>query len=342
MKTAPAQPSTTPIVRERFTKQQAVERGLVPAGMTWDEEAQEAVGIGSALLAEQLGRPVDLQKNLDAFKSNRAVVLEFIKSEYFEEAKYVTSPKNAGEKVGDLIPGQLGDYYRVPGSDQKAMTKRGASKIKQLFRWSRGAARKIDGEQTKEYCSATIEIPLIDHLGRIVGAGIGSCTTAEKAFTSKSAINKYGGYAAWNDGKREVEVKKAPDYRAALHDITSKATKRADVQATIVAAALEEMFTVAREDEGDDRKDQEEQPAVYPGERKRFRFPKKINTPEFAHLGGKSIDDASITADDLTKLVTWCKNTKANDPAALAVLRTAAEEELERRRSEDDSDASVL
>lgn len=327
-------PNNLPEVRERFSKQQAVERGLVPAGMAWDEDQQQAVSISQALVGEQLSRQLDLSKNLDAFKANRAVVLEFIKSDYFEEAKY--------DDKGGLIAGQLGDYYQVPGSDQKALTKRGASKIKQLFRLSRGAARKISGEETKEYCSATIEVPLVDNLGRIVGAGLGSCNTAEKAFTSKSAINKYGGWCVWNEQAKQLEIKRPPDYRAALHDVTSKATKRADTQATIVATALEEVFTVARDDEGDHKTDATEPAPVYPGQAPRFRFPKQIKTKQFAHLGGKLIDDESITVADLTALVQWCKTTPTNDPAALERLKTAAEEELERRRTEGGASDSVL
>lgn len=273
--------------------------------------------------------------NLEAFKNTRDTVLAFVQGEYFEEAKY--------DAKGGLIAGQLGDYYRVPGSDQKALTKRGASKIKQLFKWHRGAARRVAGEETKEYCSATIEVPLLDHYGRTVGAGIGSCNTAEKAFTSKNAINKYGGWCEWNKKDKKLEVKRPPDCRAALHDVTSKATKRADTQATIVAAAIEEIFTVARDDEGDHKSETDEPAPVYPGDAPRFRFPKQIKTKQFAHLSGKLIDDELVTMKDLTDLVQCCKTTSTNDPAALERLKTAAEDELERRRTEGESDSgSVL
>ncbi len=343
MGTAAKSNPNTPIVSKRLTKEQAVEQGLVPAGMAWDEDLQQAVAIGHALIVEQMGRPVDLAKNLQAFQANRDVVIRFVQGEYFEEAKYVTQPKNAGEKVGDLIPGQLGDYYKVPGSDQKALTKRGASKVMQLFRWSRGAARRVAGEETKEYCSATIEVPIVDHLGRTVGAGIGSCNTAEKAFTSKNAINKYGGWCEWNKEKKELEVKRLPDYRGALHDVTSKATKRATTQAIIVAASLEEIFTVAREDEGDSKKDQAEQTPVYPGAAPRYRFPKQIKTKQFASLAGKLVDDESITVPQLTELLQWCKTSTTSDSASLERLKTAVEDELERRRNEGEADGgSVL
>jgi hypothetical protein len=329
--------SSQAVVSTKLTAAQAEEKFGKKPGMVWDEDLQEFIALGQALMVEQMGRPVDLAKNLEQFKANRAVVLKFIRSEYFEEAKY--------DSKGDLVPGQLGDFYKVPGSDQKALTKRGSSKIKQLFRWSRGAARRVAGEESKEYCSSTIEVPIVDHLGRVVGAGIGSCNTAEKAFTSQNAIKKYGGWCEWKteNGKKQLVIERAPDYRAALHDVTSKATKRGDTQATIVAAALEELFTVARDDEGDHKDEQDEQTPVYPGAAPRFRFPKQIKTKQFAHLAGKLIDDESISVDDLTKLVQWCRTTTTNDPAALDRLRVAAENELERRRNEeDDTSASVL
>lgn len=264
---------------------------------------------------EQVNREVNLTENLAAFKTNRDIVLAFVQGEYFEEAKY--------DSKGALVAGQLGDYYRVPGSDQKALTKRGASKIKQLFKWHRGAARRVAGEETKEYCSATIEVPLLDHYGRTVGAGIGSCNTAEKAFTSKNSINKYGGWCQWNKKEEQLEVKRAPDYRAALHDVTSKATKRADTQATIVAAALEEIFTVARDDEGDHKEDRDDserpvfpsQPPP-PGSR---RLPKAKKGLLAAH-GGKTIAEvAQANREDLIKIRDWARGSKDHVPVADAI-----------------------
>lgn len=315
-----------PLVQERLTKEQAAEKFGNTMGMVWDEQLQEFVPLGQALVLEQLGRPVDLAQNLETFEKTRRVLMAFIK-DYLEESNY--------DDKGAPIAGQLGDYYKVPGSEQKALTKRGASKIKQLFQWARGAARRVDGMETKEHCSATIEVPILDRYGRTVGAGIGSCNTAEKGFTSKSAINKYGGWCEWNKAKRELEIKRAADYRAALHDITSRATKRADVQATIVAAALEELFTVAREDEGDkEERDPEGRPA-YPqqpppaGSR---RLPKAKKGLLATH-GGKTIAELEKeNRDALLKIRDWAKNSKDHGAIAEAIdehLALATDEVLE-------------
>ncbi len=297
-----------PEVHERLTAAQAEEKFGKQSGMTWDEDLQEFVALGHALVVEQMGRQVDLAKNLESFQKNRAVILRFIKGDLFEEANY--------NDKGQLIPGQLGDYYKVPGSEQKALTKRGASKIKQLFRWSRGAARRVAGEESKDYCSATIELPIVDNFGRTVGAGIGSCNTAEKAFTSENAIKKYGGWCEWKtkDGHKQLLVERAPDYRAALHDVTSKATKRADTQATIVAAALEEIFTVASADEGDRDEHQDEgAKPIYPnqpltaGNRKLPKAKRGL----LATYGGKTI--AAVAEENraaLVKIATWARAAK--------------------------------
>jgi hypothetical protein len=299
----------------RLTAAQAEEKFGKQPGQVWDAELQEFVALGHALVVEQMGRQVDLAANLQTFKANRDVVIRFVQGEYFEEAKYVLE----GKDKGNLIPGQLGDYYKVPGSDQKALTKRGASKIKQLFRWSRGAARRVAGEESKEYCSAMIEVPIVDHLGRTVGAGIGACNTAEKAFTSQNAIKKYGGWCEWDQAKHQLNVTRAPDYRGALHDVTSKATKRADTQATIVAAALEEIFTVARDDEGDSRDEVHTERPVFPNQPASIgsrRLP-KAKKGLLAKHGGKTIAEVEKSnRDELLKIRDWAKTSKLHGPVA--------------------------
>jgi hypothetical protein len=280
-------------------------------------------------LAERLALPVDLKANLDAFQANRAVVMTFIK-DYLEEADY-----NA---KGELVAGALGDYYKVPGSEQKALTKRGASKVKQLFRWSRGAARRVDGTQTREFCSATIEVPILDQYGRTVGAGIGAASTAEKRFTSSGSIKKYGGWCEWDKEKKVNVVTREPDYRAALHDVISIATKRADTQGTIVAAALEEIFQAAAEDDppapagGPDK----DPPPVYPGAPQGVRLPLR----KFGQHGGALI--AKVPTPDLCKIVDWMRDGKRSNPAVWTPYVDAISLELDARRQDDTGEEDLV
>ncbi|KKK94964.1 hypothetical protein LCGC14_2677540, partial [marine sediment metagenome] len=80
-----------------------------------------------------------------------------------------------------------------------------------------------------------------------MGSAISSCSTAESGFQSVGAKRKYGGHYQQEHG--DWIEKKAPDFRAALNDVTARARKRALVQAVIVATCTDEIFEGAREDE---------------------------------------------------------------------------------------------
>lgn len=292
----------------RLTKEQAQEAGRIPRGHTWDDEQQTAIPIGTAILAERLERPVDLAAQLSTFQRNRAAILKFVK-DYLVEAEY--------DAKGAPVPGKVGDYYKVPGSEQKALTKRGASKINQLFRWSRGATRQVAATETKEFCSATIEVSLVDQYGRTAGAGVASCNTAESGFRG-AAVKKYGGWGEWKE--KRFTVTREPDYRAAQNDVVARAAKRASVQATIVASAIEEIFTAAPE---------EEREAEATVQTEAFRL------PESKKLGAES--GRLVTEIPSPELIDLAKRMreKMTNPAAWQPVLDAITEELERRRSVD-------
>jgi hypothetical protein len=266
-----------------------------------------------ALLAEQLERPVDLQRNLEAFKANRDVLMRFVR-EYLEEAEY--------DAKHYLIPGKVHDYYLVPGSQNKALTKLGAEKLAQLFRFAVGSSPIVRCEETKEYVSATVELVLVDQYRRQVGAAVSSCSTAEPGFRSAGARKKYG--AVLQNGKETTP----PDFRAALNDVVARARKRALVQAIIVATSADEIFVSAEEDP-----QAKEAPAA-PAPTGRPRFPEK-----FGNLSGKYLDE--VKTEELVTVAEWCR-TKAKRPAAVAPLVEAITDELERRRLEAEGDDGDL
>jgi len=270
-------------------------------------------------------REASLEERLAQFKIDRESVLRFVK-DYLIESEY--------DEKGNPITGRLGDYYKVYGSEQRALTKGGASKVKQLFKWHRGAARHVDGQQQKDYCSATIEVPILDRYGHTVGAGIGSCNTAEFRFHSVGNIKKYGGWAE-KQKNGPPKITREPDYRAALHDVVSIATKRADTQATIVAAALEEVFTGSTDDETRDEKPEEREAAQHPGRPVEPRLPKG----RFGKHGGKLL--AEVPTADLVQIRDWmaggAKDGKpgTKHPKAWAPLRDACDAELDLRRADE-------
>lgn len=294
-------------VRERLTRHQAQDMGLVPRGHSWDEETQQAVPIGSVALAEQLERPMDLQRNLDAFQRNRQTLMKFV-GNYLEESQY--------DSKGYPVPGKLHDYYKVPGSENKALTKLGAEKLAQLFRFGAGTTRLVASQETKEYASATVEVVLCDQYRREVGSAVSSCSTAEPGFRSDRARKKYG--AVIQNGKETSPA----DFRAALNDVVARARKRALVQAIIVATSADEVFVSA------EAEPTQEQEVVTATPQNRPQFPAK-----FGNLGGKYLDE--VSSDELVKVADWCRN-KAKHPAVYAPLADAITEELERRRLEDD------
>ena len=292
----------TGTLQKRLTKDEAQEAGLIPPHQTWDEEGQRPVPIGSAILADALARPLDLEQQLQQFKKNRDTILRFIK-DYLVEAEY--------DKKGNPIPGKVGDYYKVPGSENKALTKRGSSKVNQLFRWSRGAARQVAATEAKDFCSATIEVPLVDQYGRVVGAGVASCNTAEAGFRGP-AIKKYGGWGEWEN--KQFKVTREPDYRAAQNDIVARASKRASVQATIVAAAIEEVFTAAMEDE----------PGEAPAASEALRLPQGCGS-----LSGQLLSECP--SDKLAELAKWLRS---KGKATYDAVADAIAQELDLRRDQ--------
>jgi hypothetical protein len=276
---------TTEVAR-RLTAQEATDQGLVAPGEAWDEASQRPLPRGELALVSAMERPADLQRQLEAFERNRKVILRFV-GEQLQEAEYDTK--------GYLVPGKLHDYYLVPGSKTKALTKRGAENVAQVARFFKGETKLVDKTATKEYCDATVEVTLLDHFRRPVGSAVSACSTAERGFTNWKTQEKYGA----NYRKVEGDFKQVspPDYRAALNDLVAKAGKRAFVQAVIYAAALDEIFHVADEDraqaktEAGGEQDQVAPAAVLPFATKTY--------PKGTKLG-------ALNVAELTALRPWC------------------------------------
>lgn len=287
-----------------ITAPDAQAAGLVPHGHVWDEQLQEAIPRGMAITAQRMDRHVDLAANLEAFQRNRQTLMRFV-GEFLQESEY--------DEKGYPVPGRLHDFYKVPGSENKALTKLGGEKLAQLFRFGRASTKVVATQETKEYASATVEVTLADHYHRAVGSAVSSCSTAEPGFRSTRARQKYG--ARFKDGKETL----AADFRAAMNDVVARASKRAFVQAIIVATSADEVFVSA---ESDTREPVGTQAAPTT----RARFP-----ANFGELSGRLIDETETA--QLLKVATWCRTT-AKRPRVVAPILEAVEDELERRRLE--------
>ena len=283
-------------VSEHLTAAQAEEKyGGRDPGTAWDEDLQRFVPLGELIVRQKMTAPVDLAANMAQFVEQRKHLLKFV-AEQMVEAIY--------DQKGNPVAGQMGDYYMVQGSGKKALTKKGGENLAHFFRIFAGPVSLESQEKTKEYVDATVSMTLLDHLGRVVGSAVSSCSSAEKRFQSFGFKRKYGG--VYNNSQQKWTI--APDFRAALNDVTAMARKRCFVQAIIVATATDEIFEMAAESEI------AEEPAEV--------LPKRMPIGE--HEGTPLPE---VPQDNLLKCIEWCGAVDKRQS-----LREACEMELENRR----------
>ncbi len=274
---------------EWLTAAEALAQFKVPIGCAWDEEQQKPIPRGEAMELAKLDKPLDLEQNLKAYAVMREQVLKFI-GQQLVEAEY--------DSKGYPLPGKVNDYYQLPNYDKKQLAKVGAEKISSFFRFFAGPIDLVSQAREKDYCDATVSIVLLDHFGRTVGSAISSCSTAEGGFQGIGSKRKYGGYYIKENG-RWVE-RNAPDFRAALNDVTARARKRALVQAVIVATCTDEIFEAAKEDEPE-RKERPDD------------LPTKMTIGKFAGTKLRQID-----TDTLMKCAKWCREHDKHEKLAEA------------------------
>lgn len=256
------------------------------------------------VMIERLAKPEDLTAALDAYDRNRKVLMKFI-STHLQESAYE-------ERDGLKLPkaGEMNDYYLVPGSTTKALTKLGAEKLGQLFRFRRGDTQVTHQVATKELCEVRVRVTLVDQYQRPGGSFESACTTQERSFQSVKAKKKY-----------------ADDYRAALNDVIARASKRAFVQAVIYSTATDEIFQAAADPE-EQRAEAEDPPP--PPRPEGPRLPKG----KFGQHGGKLI--AEVPTPDLEKIYVFCRGAK--NPKSWAPIADAVADELDSRRLDEDDD----
>ena len=255
------------------------------------------------VMVEQLAKPEDLVAALDAYDRNRKVLMKFI-ANHLQESVY---EQRDGLKVPKA--GEMNDYYLVPGATTKALTKLGAEKLGQLFRFRRGDTQVTHQVATKELCEVRVRVTLVDQYNRPGGSFESACSTQERSFQSRNSRKKY-----------------ADDYRAALNDVIARASKRAFVQAVIYSTATDEIFQAAA-DPDEQRAESEEPPPRPDGP----RLPAK----KFGQYAGHLIADVPTLA--LEQIYQFCKDVK--NPQVWQPLADAIGEELESRRlGEQDDD----
>lgn len=303
-----------------LTAAEAQAKGLVPPGQVWDEETQEPVARGFALERAQLERAIDLGGHLEDWKRNREQLLTFVRN-YLEEASY--------DGKGYPVQGQVRDFYKVPGAGEtKALTKRGAEKLSTLFRFGKATTEIVARTETAEYVSATVQVTLVDQYRRPIGSAVSSCSTAEAGFRSVFSQKKYGAKIT-KDGDGSFVVTTPGDYRAALNDVVARASKRAFVQAIIVATAADEVFTAAEEAEPKPPAEEEAQePKPAPPPTPPGIGPRLPNAKALKHYAGQLLSE--IPSDALVKIARTLRE-HATNPGAWVPVTDALDAELARR-----------
>jgi len=255
------------------------------------------------VLAEKLAQPADLERALETYDRNRKALMRFIGT-HLIEAIYE-------DKNGKKLPkaGEMNDYYMVPGATVKALTKLGAEKLGQLFRFARGDTQVTHQVCTKELCEVRVRVTLVDQYHRPAGSFESACSSQERSF--QFAKKKYDG-----------------DFRAALNDIVARASKRAFVQAVIYSTATDEIFQAGAEPE-EQRADAEPPP---PAEPTGLTLPKG----KFGKWGGQPI--SAVPTADLEKIYKFCIK-EVKNPKTWAPIADAVGEEMDARRlTESDDD----
>jgi len=156
----------------------------------------------------------------ETFQRSRQVLIQFI-ADNLVEATY--------DKNG--YPIQVNDYYVVPGSDKKALSRKGADSLSDLYKYKILHMDEVRSTVEKDFCSITYKCAL-HRSGVIVAERDATASSAEKAM--QRSAKKY-----------TLSGKKEPDWRSAENDIRAKAQKRAFVQAVIHACNASDILAAA-------------------------------------------------------------------------------------------------
>lgn len=163
----------------------------------------------------------DLPMTPELYARRRTALLRFI-AEQLVEAEY--------NSRGYPISGRCNDYYRVPGSTEKALTRKGAECLGDHFRYKVLDMQCVETVVQPDFVSVRARCTL-HRSGHVVAVSEGVCTSVEKAFLKQI---------------------KQQDHRAFYNQIARRAQKRAYVNGMITACAAGDIFALAAEAELDD------------------------------------------------------------------------------------------
>lgn len=184
-------------------------------------KADEAPEVGTEIdfpTAENMpDRYRDMATTPEQFKARRVALMQFIKEQL--------EPAQMDGKT--LL--KVNDYYKFPGSDKYALSKKGAESLGTLYRYQVMESQIVAHQCEKDYCYARARVTL-HRANTVMAVREASCSSAEKSIQRSS-------------GKYRVGTK--VDWRGADNDICARAQKRAYVQAMIAACGASDILETA-------------------------------------------------------------------------------------------------
>jgi hypothetical protein len=187
---------------------------------TIDQDPNKRLPMMPGQSTEMTERYSQVAMTPDAFMQARKVLVRFV-AENLVEATY--------DQNG--YPVEINDYYKVPNSDKKALSRKGADSLSDLYKYKVLHMNEVRSTVEKDFVSITYKCTL-HRSNVIVAERDATASTAEKQM--QRSAKKYT-----LSGKRD------PDWRGAENDIRAKSQKRAFVQAIIHACNASDILAAA-------------------------------------------------------------------------------------------------
>lgn len=242
----------------------------------------------------------------EQYKGRRQALMRFIKDQ-LTEAVY---------QNGRIL--KTNDYYRLPGSEKLALSKKGAELLGDHYKYKIARVEIDNRVLEKDFVSVSANVTL--HRSNIVvAAQVASCSSAEPGFQRQA--KKYGG-----EYDKRAKKAKNVDWRAALNDIEARAQKRAYVRAMIAACAASDILEVADDGpSGDDVQDLG--PEDYEDVTPRPADKGGVTPAQLQRLLTLSADPA-VDQAQRASLATWLNSPKASAEGAEELI-VRLEEQIE-------------
>jgi hypothetical protein len=260
------------------------------------------------MLVEREARALEIHRGVgmtpEQYKRDRMALLRFV-NDQLEEAEY-------GAR-GKIV--KVNDYYCLPGSKKKALSRRGADSTAEFFGIKILNMEEVRATLEKDYVSIT-ERCTVHRSDIIRGVREATCNSAEVKFQQPGNKKNYGAKVDFPQNGPPIIKEEVPDWRAAENDIRARAQKRAYVQAVIHAVCGADILEVADDMDFDNIPEAEYEDIT---DQKDLPDPRPVSnggpTPEQLMRLGSLIAKSCFTDDERNELKDWLNTSDATKEA---------------------------